>query len=227
MSIELTQVTTSAVTVSTTRDVDGIVEAISALMKEVNSTLETIASLTKYSPEADSGGPLVGNSTARTLALELRSSISSTVNASSAYPMASTVGISLNRDGTFDIDESKLRTALQTDFDEVVGLLVEGGSTADARVGFVASSAATVGGDYEVVITQAAAQARATSSIFAAPGADSTFQIVVGSSTVDLSVTAGQSVADVASAINTAPCRPSVHGSPSRLHLGTTGVSEP
>lgn len=204
VNIELSQTTTSAVTVSTTRDVDGTVEAISALMQEVNSTLNTIADLTKYSPEADSGGPLVGNSTARTLALELRSSISSTVNASSDYPMASTVGISLNRDGTFDVDESKLRTALETNFDEVVDLLVEGGSAADARVGFVASSSATVEGDYDVVITQAAAQARATSSIFAAPGADSTFQVVVGSTTVDVSVTAGQNVAAVASAINTA-----------------------
>lgn len=204
VKIELTQVTTSAVTVSTTRDVDGTVEAISALMKEVNSTLDTIASLTKYSPEADAGGPLVGNSTARTLALELRSSISSTVNASSSYPMASTVGISLNRDGTFDIDESKLRTALDTDFDAVVDLLVEGGSSADARVSYVASSAATLEGDYDVVITQAAAKAKAISAVFAAPAADSTFQIVVGSTTVDVSVTAGQNIADVASAINTA-----------------------
>ena len=204
VNIELTQTTTSAVTVSTSRDVDATVEAITAMMSEVNSTLNTIADLTAYSPDAESGGPLVGNSTARTLALELRSSISGTVNSSSAYPMASTAGISLNRLGTFDIDESKLRTALETDFDGVVDLLVEGASSADSRMSYVASSSSTVEGDYDVVITQAASRAKATSSVFASPGSDSTFQIVVGTSTVDVSVTAGQAVADVASAINTA-----------------------
>jgi flagellar hook-associated protein 2 len=205
VSIELTATTTSAVTVSASRDVAAAKDAIKSLVDEVNSTLGVLAEATRYSPEADSGGPLVGNGTARSLALDLRSSISSFVNAnSSTYPVASSIGISLNRDGTFDIDESKLQTALENDFDTVIGLLVEGGTAADSRVGYVAAGSATVEGSYEVVVTQAATRAQATSAVYTAPSADSTFQIVVGSTSVDVSVTAGQAIGDVVTAINSA-----------------------
>ena len=203
-SIELKATTTAAVTVATQRDIDGTVSAISDLMSEINSTLDTISSATEYSPDLDAGGPLAGDATARSLAIDLRSSISSVVKDGATYPVASSVGISLNRDGTFDVDESKLRTALETDFDAVVDLLVEGGSSADSRATFVASGDDTVEGSYEVVITQAAAKAKATSSVYSAPGANTTFQIVVGTDTVDVDVTTGQTITEVVQAINTA-----------------------
>lgn len=206
VSIQLAQTSASAVTVSTTRDVDAAITAITDLMNEVNSTLATLADLTSYNTETETGGPLVGNGTARALALELRSAISSFVNTNSGtYPMAASVGISLNRDGSFDIDESKLRTALESDFDTVISTLVEGGTAADSRLSFVASSTSTVEGDYAVVVTQAATRASATSSAYVAPGSDTTFQVVVnGSTSVDVSVTTGQAIADVVDAINTA-----------------------
>jgi flagellar hook-associated protein 2 len=205
VSIELNQTTTAAVTVSAQRDVGAAATAIQDLITEVNSTLSTIGDLTNYSPEADAGGPLAGNSTARSLALDLRSAISGAVNSSSStYPVASSVGISLNRQGTFDVDESKLRAALEDDFDTVVGLLVESGAAADSRLGFVTATSATVEGDYSVVVTQAATRAQATSSAYAAPAADSTFQVVVGTTTVDVSIAAGQAIGDVVNAINTA-----------------------
>lgn len=205
VSIELTDTTTAAVTVSTQRDTDAAVTAISDLVNEMNAALTTIGELTAYSPEAESGGPLAGNGTARALALDLRSAISSVVNtASSTYPVASSIGISLNRQGTFDIDETKLRAALQDDFDAVVGLVTEGGTAADSRVGFVSAGESTIEGDYSVVVTQAATRARATSSVFSSPAADSTFQIVIGGTTVDVSVTTGQGVAAVVDAINSA-----------------------
>ncbi len=203
-SIELKATTASAVTVATQRDIDGTVDAITNLMDEINSTLDTISSATKYSPDSDTAGPLSGDATARSLAVDLRSSISSVMKEGATYPIASSVGISLNRDGTFDIDESKLRTALETDYDAVVDLLVESGSSADSRATFVASGESTVEGTYEVVITQAATKAQATSAVYSAPGANSTFQIVVGSTTVDVDVTVGQTITEVVQAINTA-----------------------
>lgn len=204
VSIELSETTTSSVTVSTQRDTDAAVTAIQELMKEINSTLTTVADATRYSPESDTSGPLAGNATARSLALDLRSAISGAVDTSSSYPVASSVGISLNRQGTFDIDESKLRTALQDDFDAVVGLLVEGGTAADSRVGFAAAGDSTVEGDYAVVVTQAATRAGATSAAFTPSAGDATFQIVVGATTVDVSVTAGQGISSVVESINSA-----------------------
>ncbi len=204
LSIDLRETTASAVTISTQRDVDSTVDAVKGLMDEINSTLSTIADATRYSPESDVAGPLVGSSAARSLAMDLRSALSSAVKPGADYAVASSVGISLNREGTFDVDETKLRQALEADFDGVVDLLVQSGSSADSRVTFGAAGDATVEGSYDVVITQAATRAQATSSVFASPGSDSTFQIVVGTTSVDVSVTAGQTVTQVVSAINDA-----------------------
>jgi flagellar hook-associated protein 2 len=203
-TIELKATTTSAVSITTKRDVDGTVSAVKDLVDAVNAALGTIADATKYSPDTDTAGPLVGNSTARSLAISLRAAISATLESGSTYPTASSVGISLNRDGTFDLDESKLQDALETDYSAVLDLLVEGGESADSRASFVASSDATIAGSYEVVVTQAATQAQATSAAYAAPGADSTFQITIGSTTVDVSVTTGMTITDAVAAINTA-----------------------
>ncbi len=204
MTIDLKQTTTGSVTVSSQRDVAGTVDAVKSLMDEINSTLGTIADATRYSPDSETAGPLVGSSTARSLATSLRSAISAAVKSGSDYPVASAVGISLNRDGTFDVDESKLQAALEADYDAVVDLLVEGGSSADSRSSFIAAGASTVEGSYDVVVTQAATKAKATSSVYASPGSNQTFQIVVGSSTVDIDVTAGQTITQVVDAINAA-----------------------
>lgn len=205
VSIELTATTTSAVTVSANRDVGAATDAIAALIEEVNSTLSTIAAATRYSPDADSGGPLVGNSTARSLAMDLKSSISSFVNPGSAdYPVASSIGISLNREGSFDVDASKLKSALENDFDGVVNLLVANGSATDSRVSFAAAGSATLAGDYEVVVTQAATKASALSDKYERPDSDITFQIVSGATTVDVSISRLDPIQTVVQAIEDA-----------------------
>jgi flagellar hook-associated protein 2 len=86
----------------------------------------------------------------------------------------------------------------------VLDLLVQGGESADTRASFVASSDATIAGSYEVVVTQAATQAQAMSSAYVVPGSDSTFQITVGSTTVNVAVTTGMTITDAVSAINDA-----------------------
>jgi flagellar hook-associated protein 2 len=204
VTVDLKATTATAVSVTTKRDLDGAVDAISTLMDAINSTLGTLSAATKYSPDSDTAGPLVGNGTARSLAIDLRAAISSTVKSGATYPVAASVGIALNRDGTFDVDESKLRDALAADFDAVVDLLVAGGESTDSRVNFVAAGTSTVEGSYEVVVTQAAAKANATSAAYVAPGADSTFQILVGSLTADVDITTGMTVTQAVSAINTA-----------------------
>ncbi|GBE25553.1 flagellar hook-associated protein 2 [bacterium BMS3Bbin02] len=205
VSIELKATTTSAVSVSTSRDIDAAKEAITTLMTDINATLTEIADLTRYSPDSDSAGPLVGDSTARGLALTLRSAISGSVNTASVdYPIASSVGISLGRDGIFVIDDTKLSDALADDFDAVVGLLVQSGSSTDLRASFSSAASATVEGAYDIVITQAATRAGVTGSTYVAPGADETFNITVGANVASVTITGGSTAADAASAISAA-----------------------
>ncbi len=204
VSIELKGTSAAPITISVDRDTAAAADAIQALVDEVNTTLTTLGSYMDYDADTDQAGALLGDSTARSLVDQLRSSISGTILSGEAYPTASSIGITINRDGTFDVDSTKLQDALDTDFDAVVDLLVRSGSATDGRVTFVSSTSGTISSTYAVQITQAATAPSATSSIYAAPAADSTFQITVGSTTVDVSVATGDPIATTVANINAA-----------------------
>jgi flagellar hook-associated protein 2 len=205
VTIDLNQTSASAVTVTVGRDIDAALEKIGAFVTEVNSTLQTLSEYTAYNADAQAGGVLAGDATARGLAFDLRSAISSTVNENStSYPIASSIGISLSRTGTFDFSESELRAALEDDFDEVMGLLLESGSAIDSRMSFAGAGASTVEGDYDVVITQAASSPTALSDKYQKPNSDTTFQIVVGTETVDVSVLKNDNIGEALQAITDA-----------------------
>jgi flagellar hook-associated protein 2 len=205
VTLELKDTSASPVTITVARDTDATVEAITTLVTEINSTLSKLGELTAYNAESDSGGALVGDSTARALLIDLRSAISGTVNDAAAdYAIASQIGISLNRQGTFDLDATELREALEADHDQVMDLLLQSGSAFDGRLSFVSAGANTVEGDYEVVVSQAAERASALSNKFKKPNSDVTFQIIVGTTTVDVSVVRNDPVTTVVQAINDA-----------------------
>jgi len=193
------------VTITSARDTEAAGAAIKELMDNINSTLSELGTLTAYNADAEVGGVLVGDSTARSLTIDLRAAISSTINEGSVdYPLASSIGISLNRSGTFDIDESKLTAALENDFDAVMDLVLQSGTTLDSRVGFTSASGATVEGTYDVVVTQAAEKATAQSANYKKPNADTDLQIIVGGTTVDVTILDGDNVDEAVDAFNAA-----------------------
>ncbi len=202
-TIELRETSTSPVTVSVARDPDAAVAAVQGFVDELNAALGTIGDLTRYDPEAQVGGPLTGDATARTLALDLRHALSGTV-LGGAYPYAGSVGISIDRTGTFTFDEAKLRDALADDWDAVADLFTSGASAADPRLDYVGSTAATVPGSYEVVITQAATSPSVEGSKYKKPSSETTFQILVDGITVDVTVAKNATIDESVDAINAA-----------------------
>jgi flagellar hook-associated protein 2 len=205
VSVTLQATSATPVTITSARDTEAAGTAIKELMDNINSTLSELGTLTAYNADAEVGGVLVGDSTARSLTIDLRAAISSTVNEGSVdYPLASSIGISLNRDGTFDIDESKLTAALENDFDAVMDLVLETGTALDSRVGFVSAGGSTVEGTYDVVVTQAAEKATVQSANYKKPNADTDLQIIVGGTTVDVTILQDATVDDAVDAFNDA-----------------------
>lgn len=204
VNLDLHGVSLSQVTVTVDRDVDAAVEAVKLVVDEINSTLSTLADYTKYISESETAGALLGDPTARSIISNLRNALSATINeASVEYPIASSIGISLGRDGTFAVNESKLRDALEADFGAVTDLFVESGHSLDTRMSFVASGDA-IEGDYEVVISQAASHASALSNRYRRPNSDTTFQIIVGATSVDVTVLRHDNITESLDAINSA-----------------------
>lgn len=131
ITINLHETSATAVTLSVGRDVAATVDAVTAFVTELNSVLSTLATYTRYDATTESGGLLVGDSTARSLMIDLRNALTSVVNDQNGeYAVSGSIGLSLNRDGTIDLDETELRAAIEDDFGAVADLLTSAGTAA-------------------------------------------------------------------------------------------------
>lgn len=205
VTLTLKGTSASPVTVTVDRDVDGVVSAVKGLVEEVNRTITTLADLTRYDPETKRAGALQGDPSAWRLLMDLRTGVSDALaGLGGRYTAASSVGITLGRDGTFALNETTLREALRSDFDAVAGVLARTGTASDPRLSFAYATDATLPGTYAVVLTRAAEAPEVTGSAYAAPAVDETFDVTVGSLTASITVAAGSTLAQAVQAINDA-----------------------
>ncbi len=205
VDIEVASVSASPVTVSTSRDIDAAVESITGIVTAVNEAIATAKYESRWEEEGD-GGALNGSSTIRDLVTSLQSVLSQPVaGLGGNMSYASAMGITLERDGDFDLDAGALRTALENDFDGVASFFAKQGTPTDTRVSFADSDSDTLVGDYAIEITQAATIATTTGTSFATPPGDpEVFTISSSGGDVQVSIAAGSSAQDAVDSINSA-----------------------
>jgi flagellar hook-associated protein 2 len=149
-------------TVNVARDAASIESRVNAFVKAYNELHGTLKYQTGYNAATKTGGPLVGDATARTIQTELRRSLSTPAEGLSGLENLSQIGISFQKDGTLALDSSKLQTAMSKNFSDIGALFATAGKTSDSLVGFKGSSSATKPGNYEVNITSLATQGSLT-----------------------------------------------------------------
>ncbi|MFA9446407.1 flagellar filament capping protein FliD [Egicoccus sp. AB-alg6-2] len=197
------------VTVTAQRDIDGGIAAVKSYVDALNATITSLSELTRYNPETKTAGALQGDPYARQLLDQLRSAATAPLGVTrEPFAGAFDVGLSVDRTGKVVLDEAKLRTALNQDFDAVGRLFGRTATPTDTRATAVIGTNATTPGVYEVQVTKAAKAARATGAVFA-PDTDvqpKTFKVTAGtvSATVTLNtegLTASQIVAEINAAL--------------------------
>jgi len=171
-TLELTATTSEPVTVRAERDVDGAVAAVKDFVSEANSTIRTIGELTAYDQESDSAGPLQGEFRANQLAFDIRTAVTAPVaGLTGTDALASSVGLSVDRDGVLQLDEAKLRQAFTDDFEGTAQRFGRTGRASDPdAVSGVSGASRTQAGTYEVEITKAATVARQVGAYYGPPG---------------------------------------------------------
>ena len=171
-TITLQRTTDTPVTVSAQRDIDGAVKAVTGFVEELNKTIGSIRELTSYDPETKKAGPLQGQFAASQLAFSLRSAITAPIAGKSGIDaLASTIGLSVDRNGTVQVDEAKLRQAFTDDFEGTAARFARTGSSTDTDIApQVGGTRTTEAGTYGVEVTRAATVARVTGATYAPPG---------------------------------------------------------
>lgn len=214
LELTLNRTTSGPVAVGAQRDDDAIVAAVQKLIDAANAALTTIAAVTKTSADAGSRGALSGDYSARRIADNIRSMIANPLSGSGTSAVtASSLGVSLTRDGSITFDADKLRTALTTNSASALAALGRSGSASAGGVNVVGSTSAATPGTRQVVVTQAASRASLAGLPVPPPpaGTSVSMNVVTPQGTYLVSFQTGSSWAETAASLNVALRAAGVH----------------
>jgi len=165
----------TTVTFKVERDLSAIKSKIQDMVDSFNTVLGYINTQFSYNDKTEEvGGILFGDGTLSSVKSDLINIVTETITgASSDFNKLSLIGITLEltnteegyyQDLTLSIDDDKLTDALETNFDDVRRLFAAFGSSPDANIEYISHTDDTLGGTYDVVITEAATRGTVTGS---------------------------------------------------------------
>jgi len=209
----------AATSLTVAQDTSETTKALETFVQSYNDMMSTVKSLTAYDAQTKTAGTLAGDYNVRSTINRIRDIFTSSVaGASGAFKSLADVGISLQRDGTLNLDSTKLAKALDSDIDGVASLIdgvaslfARAGGTTDPLIRYAGSTSTTTSGTFDIAVSQLATQgsyAGAPISSLTLVGSSNTFALKVDgvqSGTLELlagTYTSDQLVTELQSRIN-------------------------
>jgi flagellar hook-associated protein 2 len=126
-------------------DTSAIQSKIANFVAEFNSLAGTIGTLRVYEPQTKKAGPLLGDAMLRSVESELRLKLTDRVSGLTGnFQSLASIGITTNKDGTLSLNDAKLKTALNQDYDGVAQMFAsENGVAARLKAAIEPRLAAT------------------------------------------------------------------------------------
>jgi flagellar hook-associated protein 2 len=128
------------VTLTVSQDISRVSQAINDFVSSFNSIIGSINTQFTYDAATQTSGALSGDASIRTLQQQLLEQVSYSNTACGDIGTLSSLGITMNDDGTLAVDRTKLNSALQSDFSNVKKFFQGDGTT-----GFAISFGNTLG----------------------------------------------------------------------------------
>ena len=154
------------------QDTQGIVDTVSSFVDVYNQLDTILDELGSYEeltsdqledPDFEYFGDLAGSSLLRELRSQLKSSLSGAIDElSEPYNSLAVVGVSFDREGVMQLDESQLNSIVTADLDAIAKLFSKGGSSDDPLVNVIGGNENTETGNYSLEVTQLAERASVT-----------------------------------------------------------------
>lgn len=156
--LKVSAASTTAI-VDVTRDTEAVKTSINAFVKSYNDIYKTVKDLTAYNAATKQGAILQGDGSALSVLSQIRRSLNSSLTGlSGAYSSLSEIGVSFQKDGTIALDSTKLQKAIDTNFNDIAGLLASVGKPSDSLVNFLGATDKSKPGSYAISVSQLATQ---------------------------------------------------------------------
>ncbi|MEO8016366.1 MAG: flagellar filament capping protein FliD [Pseudomonadota bacterium] len=109
-------------TLTVANDKGTVTTRIKNFVDQYNSMVSTLASLRSYEPTTKVAGPLLGDAMLRGIETDIRRALTNTTSGSTVFSSLAAIGVTTQKDGSLLLDNAKLTTALNDNFDEVAKL---------------------------------------------------------------------------------------------------------
>ena len=166
VTLNLLKIGTS--TLSVTNNASSVATDVQSFVTAYNTMHGTLSSLTAYDSTTKQGGPLLGDYTAMSVETKLSGILVSAVpglSSSSGITTLGQLGITLNKDGTLSLDNTKLQSAISSNLSGIGSMFATVGKTTDSLVNYVSSTSKTQPGSYAVAVSQLATQGNAVGNV--------------------------------------------------------------
>ncbi len=149
----------TATNLTVAQDTSETTKALETFVKSYNDMMNTVKSLTAYDTQTKTAGTLAGDYNVRSTINRIRDIFTSSITgASGSFKSLADVGISLQRDGTLNLDSTKLANALGSDTEGVASLFAHAGGTTDPLIRYVDSTSTATSGTFDITVSQLATQ---------------------------------------------------------------------
>jgi len=214
ITFTLRATTAAPVEVTVEADTDAAIAGLKELIDAYNEVASFANSQARYNAETKQAGILAGDATLRNTILKIQDALTRQITSSfTGLRYVGEVGLRFNTDGSMSLDETKLRSALESDLTGVAALFLGDGaagtaeniSLSDPRVTYNSKTAATQAGTYAVEITGLAQPASAVGGqTISSLAQDETLTITYGAVQTTVDLLSGDSLTTVLDKINAA-----------------------
>ena len=225
LNLTLNEVTTNDIKIGTTVSPNGVVDNVFAFVENYNALMDMFNSFNESTPDKDFVGSIHGTSISKTIEEEFDKLFSKISNDGSSLK---DLGISRDSTGNLNLDQDKLRTALQKDPEIAYKIL---GTTTDISHSGVEieSLGGALNGEHSLVITRKPEQANLIGSTIVGDitlASDTDLKIKVGGKEVTVPLKAGShKPEEVIAVINNAITKSGVVGYEATLKNGSISFS--
>ncbi|MEK6531685.1 MAG: flagellar filament capping protein FliD [Deltaproteobacteria bacterium] len=120
----------TTVTLSVARNVSAIQSKVSDLLNRYNGVVTYIKANNRYNTDTKVAGSLYGDTVARSIWDDLRRNMTGAISGlPSTMNRLIHVGVEIDKDGNFSLDSTKFTDAIESDFDGVMNLFIDGATT--------------------------------------------------------------------------------------------------
>lgn len=110
-------------TLDISNDKSAIQSSVSDLVNSYNTMMKQLSTLTAYNSDTKTAGALQGDAGARSIINQIKNTMIQAVSGNSSIRTLSDIGVSLQKDGTYELDSVKLNDAATDNFSGISNLL--------------------------------------------------------------------------------------------------------